>query len=145
MKKSYFGNRAIVHLAHLDCDQGRYWMATEPMEIELSDGHWITIPRGFRTDLRSSPSWLWWLVRPYNKALLAYIIHDYLYTNKLQEMNRHYVEGERFKPYLVRKFADQEMYKWAIRIAPKKKIDALASYWAVRIFGAGVYWGRRNI
>jgi len=39
----------------------------------------IIVSIGFETDLGSIPSWLQWLFPKDGKAVLAYILHDYLY------------------------------------------------------------------
>ena len=40
---------------------------------------YIIVPIGFETDLGSIPSWLQWLFPKDGLAVLAYILHDYLY------------------------------------------------------------------
>lgn len=40
----------------------------------------ISVDADFRTDLASSPWWLWWLFPPHGQHAVAAIMHDWLYT-----------------------------------------------------------------
>jgi len=39
----------------------------------------IIVPIGFKTDLGSIPTWLQWLFPKDGKAVLGYVLHDYMY------------------------------------------------------------------
>jgi len=39
----------------------------------------IVVPIGFETDLGSIPTWLQWLFPKDGRAVLGYVLHDYLY------------------------------------------------------------------
>jgi hypothetical protein len=99
------------------------------IDIKLSTGMIITIPKGFKWDLASVPRFLWWLMSPDVDSEIAYLIHDYLYINKIGD----------------RKFADKEMYVWAkvtnstTNKLSARNIDNWLRYIAVRIFGNIIY------
>ena len=99
------------------------------IKIELSNGDVITIPKGFKHDKRSS--WkISMIISPQSDSLIAYILHDFLY--------RTCYKSDELGMRKARKFADEEMYKWA-NATSKKKLSELISYYAVRIGGKSVY------
>lgn len=74
---------------------GTQWIVWEDMEfvVELNDKSRasIVVPRGFVTDLASTPRSLWELYPPFGKYLSASILHDYLYwrqTCKREEADK---------------------------------------------------------
>lgn len=100
----------------------KFWRLLKDITITLSDGTIITIPKGFTTDLSSSPKWLWSIERPFGDFLLAAIIHDYLYHVKMW----------------TRKDSDHEMLFWSRIVNDTTwyyKLDNYIRYLAVRIFG----------
>lgn len=117
----------------------KQWYLGEDMEIVLSDGRTILIPKGFETDLSSIPSWLWGLFKPFDEGLLGDLIHDYLYEDKMAETL--YFDNA----YKAQKFADQERDRWRKKLAKEFPIKNWITYKALRIFGAGVYSGRRKL
>jgi len=146
MRVKYQEQPKYIPLAFLPNSRGeRVWEVTEDIHVILSDNYKLLIPKGFETDLRSVPTWLWGIIQPYNNALFAYLIHDRLYADKLGQM-KHFIgkKGE-IKPYLAKKFADNEMYKWSSALAPDRKLENYLSYLAVRWFGNPVYWGRKSV
>ena len=48
------------------------------IEIQLSNGINITIPKGFEWDLSTVPRFAWSILAPDGDFELAYLIHDYL-------------------------------------------------------------------
>lgn len=94
------------------------------------------IPKGMRTDLRSSPKWLWSIIPPFCKALLAYIIHDYLYIYDYKVKELGLKEAQRF--------ADREMKLWCDKLDKGNRAD-LVSFGGVRIFGHKVFKKLRTI
>lgn len=62
---------------------GTQWLVVEDMEFEvkLDDKsiRKIVVPRGFVTDLASTPRVVWSMYPPFGKYLTAAILHDYLY------------------------------------------------------------------
>jgi len=141
MKLKYLEQPVVIPLAFIPDSRGeRVWMVTEDIYVILSDGYELLIPIGFETDLRSTPSFLWGVVKPYNRALMAYLIHDRLYADKVGQM-LHF----KTNPFQAKKFADEEMFRWATALAPKRKVENLLSYLSVRWFGNPVYWGRKSV
>jgi hypothetical protein len=66
---------------------GTQWIVWEDIvfEVELDDHTKtsIVVPRGFVTDLASTPPELWSIYPPFGKYLSAAILHDYLYWRQM--------------------------------------------------------------
>jgi hypothetical protein len=62
---------------------GTQWIVWQDMEFVVTADDkptaTITVPRGFVTDLASTPKSVWSLYPPFGKYLAASILHDYLY------------------------------------------------------------------
>ena len=145
MRLDYLEQPKSIPLAFIPNSKGeRGWIVSKDINVILSDGYKLHIPRGFKTDLRSVPKALWGIIRPYNNALMAYIIHDRLYADKIGQMV-HFSKDGLASPYKAKKFADEEMFKWATALAPHRKLENYLSYLAVRWFGNPVYWGRKSV
>lgn len=96
----------------------------ETLEIELSNKYIILIPKGYVWDLASVPRFLWWLFPPDSDSELAFLIHDYLYENRI----------------INRDFADKEMLIWSKKLSGTqntsvRNIDNTMRYLAVKWFG----------
>lgn len=94
------------------------------LEITLSNGDKIEIPRGYIWDLSSVPRFLWGILAPDGDFQIAALIHDYLYENNLY----------------TRKFADKEMLIWSTAANGRRGIsfrnfDNRVRYYGVRLFG----------
>jgi len=140
MNIKYLEQPNSIHLAFIPNSRGeRVWKFTKDFNVTLSDGYKLFIPKGFETDLRSTPSFLWGIIKPYNNSLMAYLIHDRLYAAKFGQMI--HFGGS----YESRKFADKEMYRWAKALSPKKRFENYISYLSVRWFGGSVYSGRTSV
>ena len=116
------------------------------LEIQLTNGMNITIPKGFEWDLSSAPRFAWSILPPDGDFELAYLIHDYLWINK-EEM---YEFFEYYDCVFDQKFTDDEMLKWSKVTNGTEKIsfrniDNLIRYYAVRTFGWLVWNGHINI
>lgn len=85
-------------------------------------GIMITIPKGFKSDLASTPKILWSIYPPFGKYINASIIHDYLYTNHL----------------LTRSQADYVLLH-EMKNAGINKITCYIFYISVRLFGNFYY------
>ena len=101
----------------------RYVLEQE-IKVKLSNNDIITIPKGFKYDLSSSPRFLWSILPPDGDFAIGALIHDYLYENKLY----------------TRKFNDLEMLRWSIVMNGTRKIslrniDNYTRYYGVRLFG----------
>jgi len=146
MKLSYLEQPNKIKLSFVTGKVGyRTWVVEEDMLVTLSDGYELLIPKGFETDLRSSPKILWSLIQPYGKSLLAYIIHDRLYADKIGQMIHFANKNGKVNIYDAKKFADEEMFRWAKALSPDTKLENYLSYKAVRWFGNPVYWGRKSV
>lgn len=104
----------------------KYWKIQKPITVTLSNGKIINIEKGFTYDMSTVPKWLWSFVRPCNDALLAYLIHDKLYS--IQD------------PSMTRKQVDQEMLYWS-NIINDNKFDNKLRYYIVRLLG-WIWWNR---
>ena len=97
------------------------------LEIQLSNGMNITIPKGFKWDLSTVPRFAWGALAPDGDFELAYLIHDYLWKEE--------------KKNYTRKFTDDEMLKWAKvtngtdAFWSFRNFDNYARYYGVRVFG----------
>jgi len=71
---------------------GSQWVLREDMKFEmvLNEGTRasITVPKGFVTDLASTPRRVWALYPPFGKYLSASIVHDYLYWTQVCERDQ---------------------------------------------------------
>lgn len=105
-------------------DKWKEYKLLKDVNIKLSNGDTIKIPKNFEWDLSSVPKVLWSIMSPDGDFEIAALIHDYLYTEN----------------YLSREFADKEMYKWSIvsngtdKIS-FKNIDNWLRYIGVKFFG----------
>lgn len=100
----------------------------KPVVVELSNLMVLLIPRGYVWDLASAPKILHNIISTDNDAEIAFLIHDYLYENRIESQ----------------KFADNEMLKWQRAVNGTQKwswrnIDNYLRFWAVRLFGK-TYW-----
>ena len=96
----------------------RFFELAETVEIELSDNYWLKIEKGFRTDLRSVPKWLWSILPPYDDAFIAFLIHDALWSPKEKVRLIAKFNGDIEK---AKKFTEYEMLKWSNAHAPNLK------------------------
>ena len=105
------------------------------LNIELSSGERIIIPKSFQWDLSSIPRFLWAVMPTDSDAEISVILHDFLYINKP------FGSGER-----DRWFADWEMYKWSVvtngtrNTWSLRNLDNLTRYLGVVIFGWWVWY-----
>lgn len=105
------------------------YILLKDINVKLTNGKLITIPKGFKWNLASVPRILWSICSPDNDAEIAYLIHDYLYRTKI----------------LPKIEADIEMFTWAgITNGTKKisikNIDNKLRYLAVKYFGKSSYY-----
>lgn len=112
------------------------------LDIQLSNGINIHIPKGFVWDLSSVPRFLWALLPPDGDYELAYLIHDYLWIEKEKMAKQFAYYNLKFN----RKFTDQEMLRWAKVTNGTKKpslrnLDNYIRYIGVRTFGWLVWKG----
>lgn len=137
-KVDYLLDYELVYL-NLIYVKDRIFYLGEDMEIVLSDGRTILIPKGFETDLSSIPQIFWGVFKPFDKGLLGDLIHDYLWEDKMSETL--YFDSA----YTAQKFADEERLKWRNKLAPELKIKNWLTHKVLRIFGARYYKGKAKI
>lgn len=112
----------LIQQAHVySYKSKKYWVIIKSINVMLSNNEVITIPNGFYYDMATIPKILWSIVRPFNDALLATLIHDYLYIH--QETHN-----------LTRAEADKEMLIWSNKIN-NNKFDNYIRYVFVRLLG----------
>ena len=116
VKRSKVINKSGVHLL------------LKEVRVTLSNGKEINIPKGFEWDLASVPQIVQSIIRDDGDDDIAYLIHDFLYVNKLT----------------TRVFSDKEMLKWAKAMRQTDKIsirniDINIRYHVVRWLG-GFVW-----
>ncbi len=63
------------------------WVVQEPYVVTVCD-QLVSIPRGFTTDLASTPRLLWAIFPPFGAYLEAAVLHDALYRQKLFPRNK---------------------------------------------------------
>lgn len=102
------------------------------LTVKLSNGRTVFFPEGFTWDLASVPQVFHGIIRPEGEDNIAYLIHDYLYTTMVES----------------RKFADDEMLRWAkamkqTRRISLRNIDIHIRYFAVRAFG-WIVWNKNK-
>ncbi len=125
---------SVIHKRYVTGNNSkpRYQLLND-LNVVLSNGDELTIPKGFIWDLSSVPRFLWWLLPPDGDFGIAYIIHDYLWIHR---------QG------YTRKYTDDEMLRWAMAVngsTIRKRLDNYARYLGVRAFGWLVWRGFINI
>lgn len=112
----------------------KYWIIEKDIIVNLSNGDFIQIKKGFQTDLSSVPKILWGLFPPFGDFILASIVHDWLYFNKYK--------AKECGTKRARKFADNEMLYFSNILNNRNFLDYIGNnlrYYAVRLFGKKVY------
>lgn len=126
----------VIVLSHVYKSKGKkYWVLCKPIDIVLSNGHAITIPEDYVTDLSSVPCWLWgfpFFLPPFGNFLLAAIIHDYLYTHRPFKGDFNFGR---------RQWADKEMLYWSNLL--NTKASNYVRYWGVKYFG-WIVWNKNT-
>ena len=115
----------------------RHWITCVNIEVELSDGYILNIPKGTIWDGASIPSWLWWLFKPIDEGSFGDLIHDILWKDKEGQL-KHF----KYNIFDARKFADDERYRWRSSLAPKKKIKNVITHFFIRLIG-GFFYSRQ--
>lgn len=120
-------NDVIVQSYDYNRASGRFWEIKKPITVRLSNNYIINIEKGFCYDMATVPPFIWSIIKPYDDALIAYLIHDWLYINKgSHPFGRH--------------FCDYEMLLWANE-TNTNRFNNYLRYFFVRLFG-WLYWKR---
>lgn len=112
----------------------RHWITTIDIEVVLSDGFKLKIPKGNIFDGASIPKILWWLFKPIDKGVFGDFIHDELWSDKEGQL-KHF----EYDIFEARKFADNERLIWREYLAPDKKIKNYITHKVIRLIGGFFY------
>ena len=115
----------------------RHWKTLTDLEIQLSDGYILKIPKGYVWDGASVPKILWFIFPPIDDGLLGDLIHDKLWEDKQAQF--HYFN---YNTYKARKFADKERMRWRKAHAQDKKVFNFISNLVIRLIG-GLYYSKQ--
>lgn len=126
-------NESIAH----SVSYPRHWITLIDIEVTLSDGYILTIPKDTIWDGASIPKWLWWLMKPIDDGAIGDLIHDQLWIDKQAQF-----EFFKYNIYEARKFADEERLRWREFLAPKKKIKNKITHFVIRKIG-GFYYSKQ--
>lgn len=118
----------------------RTFILEQDVEVKLTNGINLVIPKGFEWDLSSVPRIFSWILLPYGNFLIAALIHDWLYQNS-DLVTLDWFNGD---TKAARKFSDLEMLHWSRAMQHTRgwsfyNIDNQIRYKMVRWFGAGVW------
>lgn len=115
----------------------RHWIVMQNMNITLSDGSIILIPKGFVWDGASIPKWLWWLFNKIDFIAIWFLIHDFVYVDKKAQL-------ERFNYHIfnTRKFADDQILLWSKNEKIGTRITLCFFYLIIRLVG-GFFYSRQ--
>lgn len=115
----------------------RHWIVMQNMNITLSDGSIILIPKGFIWDGASIPKWLWWLFNKIDFIAIWFLIHDFVYIDKKAQL-------ERFNYHIfnTRKFADDQILLWSKNEKIGTRITLCFFYLIIRLVG-GFFYSRQ--
>lgn len=80
-----------------DRDQFEVWV---PIKYQLSNGIKIIVPKGWVTDMASTPRFIWSIFPPFGKYGFASVIHDYLYESPEILVSRKFADAE-FKRIMI--------------------------------------------
>lgn len=89
---------------------------TQPIEIKLSDGRVLYIPKGYRANFSNSPKWFRCSNFSSNEKLTAHLIHSRLWTEQVSEIEYFGTIYEAFQ------FSNEELFRWKTGLTPNKKL-----------------------
>lgn len=141
-RRTYGGGawRGELHLvlledrAHAATRQGRQtWAVAEPLTYYTQDGHTITLPAGFVTDLASIPQPFTGIFIPSGAYTLAAVVHDYLCDTRGTGVWHDHPSGVTRRPYTSAEAADVLLQ--AMEDLKVARFTRLCIWAAVRLFG----------
>lgn len=115
MKLNYLEQPSFVPLVSTTKTKNSF-VLIESIEVTLSDGRELVIPKGYVTKLSSLPKWLLYFFSPNSIKTLAILIHDRLWTEQVSEIEYFGNIYEAFK------FSNEEFYKWNLKRKSKIRI-----------------------
>lgn len=86
----------------------------------------VTVPKGFETDLATSPRWMWWYIKPEGEYNNSTILHDFLYSI---QVDRAMADG---------------LLRESLKVLNVAKLKRNLMFYAVRCFGWYYYYGIGN-
>lgn len=117
----------------------RSFLILEDITVVLSDGYEFVIKKNTDTDLASIPKLLWSIFTPFDKALIADIIHDALWIDKIGQIQYF---GSVWK---AKTFADNERNLWRKKLAPEKRLKNSITNFVIKYFSTKYYIGKTSI
>ena len=126
-------NSVVINAAYPMSKKAHFVLLTD-IDVILSDGEIINIPKGFTFDGSSVPRFLWWAFPSYGDFLFAALLHDWFYVT------RHRSSAIGTKE--ARKFADKEMFIWSNILNNRtfgKRVDNYIRYVVVKALGRKKY------
>lgn len=138
LKHHVMKNNPVIYRFNWDNEKWEYFELMNSFIVDIGKGRLIEFKEGFKWDLSSVPSFLWWLFKPFGRFDLAYIVHDKVYQKK----------GKMNGFNLTRKEGDELMKDIALELTDTRKIsfrrlDSWIRYHTVRLFGWKV-WNKDN-
>lgn len=127
----------LTHLVVFEAALAENWVLVEALEY-TGKADTFTVPPGFYTDFASVPRALWSLVAPYGRHTKAAVLHDYLYAERPMVTIAHDEFGQPLLSPITRLDADG-IFRRCLREAGVGRVKRYAMYWAVRLFGGGVW------
>ena len=118
-------------------DLPRHWAILKDLDIQLSDGEVLTIPKGYIFDGASVPKMFWFIFPPIDKGVMGDLIHDRLWENKQEQLQKF-----DFNSYNARKFADAERMRWRKAHAKDKVSFNIISNLVIRLIG-GLFYSKQ--
>lgn len=113
---------------------GRNFTVDEDFRFITTSGLRIVVPKGFVTDLASTPRPIWFLLPPCGCYTDAAIVHDFCYRNKgVVSPIFHTLSRRESDSVLLQGMRDRNTPSWQI----------FTIYWAVRLFG-WIPWRRHQ-
>ena len=106
------------------------WILKEPYTNRQFN---IPIPKGYRTNLASTPRFLWFFAASYELSEAAALVHDWLYDHAGITVSIGGVER------IVKKSEADKIFRRIMRREGVPAWRRFPAYWAVRIF-AGWAW-----
>jgi hypothetical protein len=69
----------LTPLQNVPLPSGKVVVLINDLVCEVPGFGWVIVPAGFKSDLASTPSWLWSIYPPFGRYTYAAVVHDYLY------------------------------------------------------------------
>lgn len=110
--------------------EAKSWILHLPLfyEVkELGSGDHISVPKGFVTDLASTPRIIWAFIPPFGLHAAAAVLHDYGYGVKDRSRSEY-----------------DRIFREAMLVLGVRKSKAYVMWLAVRLFGWAAWFSKKN-